>query len=216
MKYPGFLILVLVMLAVMVLPIANSAGAQAQTTNISQWQTSTMDSVDTGIVESNKECTITTQDGRISINFPSGSVNNDTEITIKEIATTAVPPPPSTYKNGATCFAVTGVSSLNKEATVTVRYAENDVNAADGNTDLLRLSRYNEDTGEWDFLSATIDKEAQTFTTKTNKLSQWMVMVASPATQMWVYAVAVIASFIVLVTVSIVILRLFQRTARTG
>ena len=212
MKYPGFFILVLVMLATMVLPLASPAGTQAHTIGMSQWQTFSLDSTGTGVVEPDMECTIETQDGTIIIAFPSGSVSSATEVTISKVLITDAPPPPNTYQYGATCFAVTGVSSLEKKATITIRYTEDDLVAADRNADSLVLSRHNENTGEWEVIHTTMDKEAQILTATTDKFSYWMVMVApGPVVHMWIYGVALIVSFAVLVIISMGVLKLHQR-----
>jgi len=149
------------------------------------------------------ECTVETPEGVVAIEFPAGAVTSETEVIIREHPVSDAPSAPSGFRLGDTYFSIEGITTLAREITITVKYSDRDVAAAGGNPNLLTLSRYDEDAGEWVVLPTTVDTAAQTLTVTTDKLSMWMVMVEEAPTEpaeeplfilpLWTWLVIVIA-----------------------
>ena len=169
-------------------------------------------------VSSTAATTVATEDGRIVIEFPAGSVVSDAVVTIREEPQPNVPVCPSGFKAGATCFSIELTSDLAPGATVTItiKYSDADLEACGEDPDLLTLSRYDEDAGDWVARPTTVDAAAGTLTATTDQLSIWMAMVREAPTErpasglpFWVWIVVAIAA--VLPVVTVVGLRLARR-----
>lgn len=145
---------------------------------------------------------------------------SEIEVIISREDVSDAPSTPSGFEFGATCFSIEGITALAKEVTITVNYSDEDGAAAGGDPELLTLSRYDEDAGEWAVLPTTVDTVAQTLTVTTDRFSKWMVMVeeapAEPAEQPpfrlpWIWVVIVVAGVPV---IGIVLVQLRHRLAR--
>jgi PKD repeat protein len=131
-----------------------------------------------GSVSSTESGVFVTQDEQIAIELPAGALLGDGTLTVRrdpEIGETTCP---AGFKAGTTCFTVDLTADLAPGAniTITVRYCDADLEACGGNADLLTLSRYDDDAGEWVALPTTVYKAARTLTATTDRFSQWMVM----------------------------------------
>ena len=127
---------------------------------------------------------------QVSITFPSGSVIGDTDVTAQQVTAAQIPPAPSNVKPAVTCFQVNGLSGLlSKDATITVRYTQGDLDAAGGDASRLVLARWDEGDTTWTIMPTTVDTKALTLTVTTNRLSTWAVMVpAGPGPVKTTYA----------------------------
>jgi hypothetical protein len=127
-------------------------------------------------VTTGSPATLTVPEGTISISFPQGSVLADTTVTVSPYIGT-LPALPAGTQAGSTVFSVDGLNGLlASDATVTVKYSQADLNAANNDASKLVLGRY--DSNAWTLLSTTVDKNAMTLTTSTNRFSTWAVIVA--------------------------------------
>ena len=122
-----------------------------------------------------------TGDGRISISFSQGAVFSQLEISLLSYPVEQLATPPDGYL-ATTAFRIDGLPGLlAKEATVTMKYTEADLDKAEGDASRLRLARWDEADSQWTVLKTKLDREAMTISTTTNQLSIWAVMVAPPA-----------------------------------
>jgi len=137
-------------------------------------------------VQPEVESKVETYDGKVSVHFPAGATSAETQVIVRETTTAAAPAAPAGFKFGATSFVIEEVKSLvvidklnplSKEVTITVRYTQDDLDAAGGNPSLLTLCRYDEDPGEWVALPTTVDEAAMTLTATTDRFSRWIIMV---------------------------------------
>jgi hypothetical protein len=125
--------------------------------------------------------TLTVPEGTISIRFPQGSVLADTTVTVSPYIGT-LPALPVGTQAGSTVFSVDGLNGLlASDATVTVKYSQADLNAANNDASKLVLGRY--DSNAWTLLPTTVDKNAMTLTASTNRFSTWAVIAAQASSQ---------------------------------
>jgi hypothetical protein len=123
---------------------------------------------------------LNTTDNRISIDFLQGSVLSEVEVSLRNYSSTQLPLIPSNYILANTCFRVDGLSGLlAKDATVTVKYSDADLNKAEGNASKLVLARWDEVDNQWTILDTTLDKGARSLTANTNRFSIWAILVNS-------------------------------------
>jgi len=121
---------------------------------------------------------LTTEDGRISINFPKGSVTGQVEVSVQSYPPSQLPPLAAEPGATAICFRVDGLTGLLLEkATITVKYTQTELDAAGGDASRLKLARWDEAQGEWSVLKTTVDEQAMTLTAETDQLSIWAVVV---------------------------------------
>lgn len=119
---------------------------------------------------------LTVPEGTITISFPQGSVLSETTVTVKPY-TAPLPVLPDGATSGTTAFSVEGLSGLlAKDATVTVRYSHGDLTAAGGAAGNLVLARYDRTDSKWTVLPTTVNTNAMTLATTTNRFSTWAVL----------------------------------------
>lgn len=122
--------------------------------------------------------TLAVPEGTVRISFPQGAVIAETTVTVKPYTGT-LPDLPAGAHAGTTSFSVDGLSGLlAKDATVTVRYNQADLAAANGDASKLVLGRYDRGETHWTLLPTTVDKNAMTLTASTNRFSTWAVIAA--------------------------------------
>jgi hypothetical protein len=116
----------------------------------------------------------------ISIDFPQGAVLSEVEVSLRSYSLDQLPLAPVGYKVAMTCFRVDGLSGLlAKEATVTVKYTNADLEKAGGDAAKLKLARWDETDSKWTILDTSVDKGDKSLTTHTNRFSIWAIMVES-------------------------------------
>jgi hypothetical protein len=126
-----------------------------------------------------KEATLATPGGEVTISFPAGSVLAPVHVTVKPVAGT-LPQVPSPATAGPTSLSVEGLTGLlSADATVTVRFTADDLAAAGGNPSRLYLARWDAGKNQWTFLPTTVDSVKKTLTVMTNQLGA-MEVVSSP------------------------------------
>jgi hypothetical protein len=127
--------------------------------------------------------TLTSSDGRYSISFPQGAVLGDAVVTLKPYQKDKLQKAPTNAKLGATSFEITGLTGLlNKEATVHVKYSDDDLAVAGGDASQLKLAYFDAAQSVWVILPTQVDTGTSTLTTSTNHLSVWAVMASSSTT----------------------------------
>ena len=148
-----------------------------------------------------------TDDGRIFIDFPRGTVLGETVVSLRSYPPEQVPAPPPGYKTGITCFRVDGLTGLlAKEAKITVKYSSADLEKAVGDPARLRLARWDEAEGRWTILKTGLDRNTQTLTTSTSRFSIWAVMAdARPAGSFNWRLLSTIGLIVVLVVIGVLL-----------
>jgi len=122
--------------------------------------------------------TLATGDGSISIMFPQGAVLDSTKVTLKPVALENVPASPEKATMGSTVFSVDGLTGLlTQDATLRVKYSQEDLNAAAGDPAKLIFARFDRGTNTWSLLRPTLDRNAGMISINTNRFSIWAVMV---------------------------------------
>jgi hypothetical protein len=128
-------------------------------------------------------------DGVISIVFPPGAVEQDTVVTVSPVS--------GGFGIGRTHFSVTAsaggvpIVALLKEVTICVKYTDADVDYVGGDPNLLQLSYYDEELGEWVTLETTVDTEQGVACAGTYHLSEWALMKggASSLPPWWIWLI---------------------------
>jgi hypothetical protein len=120
--------------------------------------------------------TLATPGGEVTILFPQGSVISVAQMTVKP-PPGALPPPPAGATPGSTSLSIEGITGLlSKDATVTVRYIDDDLKAAGGTPSRLAIARWDADRGQWTLLPTAVDTGQRTLTATTNRLGTFQVM----------------------------------------
>lgn len=153
-----------------------------------------------------------TNDERISIKFPQGAFINKADVSLQYYLLDQLPLVPKGYTIATTCFRVDGITGLlAKDATITVKYSSSDLEKANGDPFRLKLARWDEADDSWTILETQTDKKANTLSTKSNRFSIWVIVVAPEAsTFRWGFVVG-IAVGIILVTCVILLFVLKRR-----
>lgn len=129
-------------------------------------------------VKPESPATLEVPEGTVIISFPQGAVLAETTVSVKPYIGT-LPDLPAGVQAGTTAFSVDGLSGLlAKDATVTVRYTKTDLDVAGGDASKLVLGRYDRGEAHWTVLPTTVDSNAMSLTTSTNRFSIWVVMAA--------------------------------------
>lgn len=121
--------------------------------------------------------TVTTTDGRVTLQFAEGAFAADAEVMIEPITCGAAP---EGFRMGATCFYIQAivdgesVSELGADVTICVEYSDADLATADSDPNLLSLAYYDATAGEWVVLVSTVVDG--TICATTNHLSNWAVV----------------------------------------
>ena len=123
---------------------------------------------------------VETPEGNILLEFPAGAVATETEVVISQGSLADVPPPPNGFSFAKTCFTIEGITTLEEEVAITVRYSKEDVELAGGSPYLLTLSRHDEAAGEWIVIDTRQDTMANALKARSDELSKWAVMVEEP------------------------------------
>lgn len=121
---------------------------------------------------------LNTDDGRISIAFPQGSVLADAQISLRSNPPDQLPAAPVNHALGTTSFRVDGLTGLLlKPAAVKVKYSSADLAKAEGDPARLVLARWDEANSQWTVLKTSRDYNTQTLNTETNQFSLWAVLI---------------------------------------
>lgn len=140
-----------------------------------------------------------TEDGRISASFPKGAVISQVEVSLKSYPLEQLPSPPANFELATTGFRIDGLSGLlAKEATITVKYSQADLERAEADASRLKLARWDEGNNQWSVLKTKVDKEAMTLTTNTTQLSIWAIIVAPPTELHWVVIGGIVGGVIII------------------
>jgi hypothetical protein len=124
--------------------------------------------------------TLKTDNEEINVYFPQGSVISQAEVSVQYYPVEQASSPPSGYSLATTCFRIDGLTGLlTKDATITVKYTDTDLEKAKGDDSKLRLARWDETDDKWTIFDTTIEKDSRTISTKTNRFSIWAVMVST-------------------------------------
>jgi hypothetical protein len=151
--------------------------------------------------------TLATADGSISIRFPQGSVLGATTVTLRPSPSGTLPSAPQGIQFAKTTFAVDGFTGLlSQQATVKVHYTQDDLASSSGDAGKLALARWDQPPGSWTVLPTTVDRNAQTLSTTTNRFSTWAVVVSrESAVSAGVTKAGVKTTYIPLSTLTVII-----------
>jgi branched-chain amino acid transport system substrate-binding protein len=158
--------------------------------------------------------TVQTADGKITAEFPANATVGALTVTIEYIEPPSDKSAPQGLKAGNTYFVIevrdaggNAIVTLSQPVTITVKYTDEDVEAAGGNPSKLVLAYYDEAVGEWQTLDTTVNTIDKTLSANTTHLSTWAVLAKaadSNGAPIWIWiivglgAVAVIAGGIIL------------------
>jgi hypothetical protein len=145
--------------------------------------------------------TVTTNDSKVSLDFPAGAFTSNTTVTIKSASCRTAP---EGYTVQNTCFSITtspSVANLSASATIQVKYSTADWNAAGKEPDRLKLAYYS--GGEWNLLVTTVSTASGTVSAQTDHLSDWAVLAkeAGSAWQWWYTLLIVMGVLIIIAAV---------------
>ncbi len=121
---------------------------------------------------------MSTEDGRVTLDFEDGAFDDDADVEIEPVDCGAAP---QGFHMGDTCFRITAtvdgeeVTELGADVTICIEYSDADVVAAGGDPALLTIAYFNEDSGEWEVLPTTVDTDAGIVCATTNHISDWAV-----------------------------------------
>jgi hypothetical protein len=128
-----------------------------------------------------ESATLKTNNEGITILFPQGCVISQAEISVQNYPLEQIPAVPSGYNLATTCFRIDGLAGLLiKDAAITVKYTDTDLEKAGGDASRFRLARWDESDNKWTVLDTTVDKANKSLAARTNRFSIWAVMVNSP------------------------------------
>lgn len=127
---------------------------------------------------------MTTDDGRVSLEFPQGAVASNATVVIQPIACTNAT---AGFRLGGTCFSITleadgeELTELEQHVTICVEYTQDELDAAGGDPRQLRLAYYDEAAGEWVVLATTLDTESGVICGDVNHFSKWAIIALEPS-----------------------------------
>ena len=140
-------------------------------------------------------------------------MGSNATVIIQPIACTDAP---DGFRVGDTCFSITAevdgeeLTELEQYVTICVEYTQDELDAAGGDPQQLRLAYYNETRGEWIALETFLDTDSGVVCTEVNHLSNWAIVALEPSSlpPWWVLVVA----SSLLVASTLVFIFVIQRT----
>jgi len=124
--------------------------------------------------------TVSTQDGRVSIDFPDGAVAIDTFVSI--VPTIPPGPAPDCFKLGETIFSVTetpAVPEFGKLIRICVKYSDADLFAIGGDPMLLTIAYYDTFKESWVTLDTDVNAVGGFACAWTSHASTWAILTKS-------------------------------------
>jgi len=124
--------------------------------------------------------TVSTQDGRVSINFPPGAVTSDTFVSIEPAE--PLGPAPEGFKLGETTFSVTtspAVAEFGTLIQICVQYSAADLFAIGGDPLLLTIAYYDAVAGDWVVLDTDVNTVTGFACAWTSHVSVWSILTES-------------------------------------
>ena len=159
--------------------------------------------------------TVTTGDGKVSLEFPAGTFTSDTIVTIKSASCRTAP---EGYTVQNTCFSITtspSLAELAKDAIIKVKYSFTDWNEAEYDRDRLKLAYYS--GREWNLLATTV--ASGTVSAHTDHLSDWAVLTREDGSAwQWWYTLAIALGALIIIGAisSLLVLLMARRRARNA
>ncbi len=151
---------------------------------------------------SSAAATVATADGQVSIQFPAGAVAGTPVLTIDNSGTCVISDIPEGLVKGDTCFIIklldeagTEVITLSQPIAITVKYAAEDLAAADGDASKLVLAYWDKADRRWKILETEVNAGETTLRATTSHLSLWAVLVDTSGsgggggTPIWIWLV---------------------------
>ena len=127
---------------------------------------------------------MTTEDSRVSLEFPEDAVGSNATVTIQPTSCTDAP---DGFRLGDTCFSITveadgeELTELEQYVTICVEYTQDEIDAAGGDPRQLRLAYYDEAADEWVVLATTLDTESGVVCADVNHFSNWAIVALAPS-----------------------------------
>ena len=144
-------------------------------------------------------------DGSISISFPAGAAAIPVNLALNNYTTAQLPVAPTGFTLTGNCFQVNGLTGLlAKNATVTVKYTEDDLSKANGKANLLVLMRWNAGTNQWVVDATKVNTKTSTLSANDNAMGIWAVAVGTaPASSgiNWIVIGSIIAVAIIIAAI---------------
>jgi hypothetical protein len=155
-------------------------------------------------------------DGSISISFPAGAAAIPVNLALNNYTTAQLPVAPTGFTLTGNCFQVNGLTGLlAKNATVTVKYTEDDLSKANGNANQLVLMRWNAGTNHWVVDATKVNTKTSTLSVSDNSMGIWAVAVGAAPTSSginWIVIGSIVA--VVVIVAAIVTLFFMNRKKR--
>jgi len=160
---------------------------------------------------------VSTEDGRITLEFGAGAFSEDAEVLIEYIACGEAP---EGFRIGDTCFRITvtvdgeEATELDADLTICIEYSTADLAAADCDPALLAIAYFDEDTGEWRDLPTIVYVHGGIICAAANHVSDWAVLADGEEEAggwQWWYTLLIVVGIIAVVGVVVV---LFLRGGR--
>jgi hypothetical protein len=143
---------------------------------------------------------MTTDDGRVSLEFPQGAVSSNATVIIEPVSCTAAP---NGFRLGDTCFSITAevdgeeLTELEQYVTICVEYTQDELDAAGGDPQKLRLAYYDEGAMEWVVLETSLDIDSGVVCAEVKHLSNWAIVTLVPSSLPPWWALIVASSLLV-------------------
>jgi internalin A len=170
--------------------------------------------------------TVQTADGKITAQFPANTAVGELTVAVENIA------PPSDrstlqgFKAGNTYFVIeitdasgNPVVTLSQPITITVKYSQEDVDAAGGDPNNLVLAYYDEAAGEWKTLDTMVNTSDKILSATTTHLSTWAVLAKaaeSNGAPFWIWIIVGVGAVAVIGVGVSVLRRLVKKPVATG
>ncbi|MDE4908098.1 hypothetical protein L0665_05685 [Methanogenium marinum] len=134
----------------------------------------------TQTITPSEESVLSTDDGRIRVDFPRGALLGAVDVTLEGIVQKNLGVIPDNCALATNWFRISGITGLlAKDATLNVAYCDDDVSIAGGDVGSLILARWDDLDTEWIIYPTSVDKATKTLKTTANQMGTWAVMSAS-------------------------------------
>jgi len=160
--------------------------------------------------------TLQNTEGTISIYFPVGTAAIPVDLALNNIAATQLPVAPNGFTLTGSCFQVNGLTGLlAKDATITVKYTQDDLNKATGNALKLRLMHWDQGTNQWVVLKTKVNTAVMTLTATSKQMGIFAVAVGAAASSPinWLLVGGIIVA-VILAAVLIILFAVMRKRER--
>jgi ligand-binding sensor domain-containing protein len=170
--------------------------------------------------------TVQTADGKITAEFPANATVGALTVTIEYIEPPSDTSTTQGFKAGNTYFVIeitdasgNPVVTLSQPITITVKYSQEDVDAAGGDPNNLVLAYYDEAAGEWKTLDTMVNTSDKILSATTTHLSTWAVLAKaaeSNGAPFWIWIIVGVGVAAVVAVGLVIWRRMVKKPVATG